>query len=141
MAVLQDEELQTIADAGREPGTAGHNTFLFPRWNWPDFRLNLTQIVTQMRRLLDTGLLTLAIVGLWLVWADVTPALGIFDRVKLWETTVEQTDHDNTAIKPRDKSVRPSNGPSGSQLRILVWLCWSSGWPWSRAAIFQAWSK
>ncbi len=91
MAVLQDEELQTIADAGREPGITGHNTFLFPRWNWPDFRLNLTQIVTQMRSLLDTGLLTVAVVGLWFAWADVTPALNILDRVTLWETTIEQT--------------------------------------------------
>jgi potassium efflux system protein len=90
MAVLQDEELQTIADAGREPGNGGHNQFLFPRWTWPDFRLNLTQIVTQMRRLLDTGLITLAVIGMWFVWADVTPALNILDRFTLWQTTVDQ---------------------------------------------------
>ena len=90
MAVLQDAELQSITNSEREPGNAERNPFLFPRWTWPDFRLNLTQIVTQMRSLLDTGLIAIAVAGLWFVWADVTPALNILDSVKLWNTTVEQ---------------------------------------------------
>jgi potassium efflux system protein len=45
-----------------------------------------------MRRLLDTGLIAFAVAGLWLVWADVTPALNILDRVVLWRTTVEQVE-------------------------------------------------
>lgn len=90
MAVLQAEELQAIAEAGKHPETGSHTPFLFPRWTWPDFRLNLTQIVTQMRSLLDTGLLTIAAIGLWWVWADVAPALNILDRVPLWQTTVEE---------------------------------------------------
>ena len=97
MAVLQDQELQSITEAGLEPGNSGHNQFLFPRWTWPDFRLNLTQIVAQMRRLLDTGLMAFAVAGLWLVWADVTPALNILDRVTLWNTTVEEIDHSKDA--------------------------------------------
>ena len=92
MAVLQDQELQTITEAGFEPGNSGYNQFLLPRWTWPDFRMNLTQIVSQMRRLLDTGLIAFAVAGLWLVWADVTPALNILDRVVLWHTTVEQVE-------------------------------------------------
>ena len=90
MAVLQDAELQSITKAEREPGNNERNPFLFPRWTWPDFRLNLTQIVTQMRSLLDTGLIAIAVAGVWFVWADVTPALNILDRVTLWNTTVEQ---------------------------------------------------
>lgn len=93
MAVLQDQELQSITEAGLTPGNSGHNQFLFPRWTWPDFRLNLTQIVTQMRRLLDTGLIAFTVAGLWLVWADVTPALNILDRFTLWNTTIEEIDH------------------------------------------------
>ena len=90
MAVLQDAELQSITDAERAPGNAERNPFLFPRWKWPDFRLNLTQIVSQMRSLLDTGLIAIAVAGLWFVWADVTPALNILDRFTLWNTAVEQ---------------------------------------------------
>lgn len=90
MAVLQAEELQAIVGASKDPGTDAHSPFLFPRWTWPDFRLNLTQIVTQVRSLLDTGLLTLAAIGLWFIWADVTPALNILDRFTLWQTTIEE---------------------------------------------------
>jgi len=101
MAVLQDEELQSITEASREPGTT-HNPFLFPRWNWPEFRLNLTQIVTQMRRLLDTGLMTVAAVGLFFVWADVTPALNILDRFTLWQTTIVQSVPSKEAVPVTD---------------------------------------
>jgi len=116
MAVLQAEELQAIAEAGKHPETGGHTPFLFPRWTWPDFRLNLTQIVTQMRSLLDTGLLTMAAVGLWFVWADVAPALNILDRVPLWQTTVEEVvekkgadDKVEVSVVMRPKSVTAAN--------------------------------
>ena len=111
MAVLQEVELQTIAEAGQEPDTGSQNPFLFPRWNWPDFRLNLTQIVTQMRSLLDTGLLTIGAIGLWFVWADVTPALNILDKVTVWHSVVEQTetttDKDNVPISQIVKKLKP----------------------------------
>ena len=90
MAVLQQEEMDAIVGAEKHPGSESHSPFLFPRWTWPDFRMNLSQIVTQVRSLLDTGLLTIAAIGLWFVWADVTPALNILDRVTLWKTTVEE---------------------------------------------------
>ncbi len=111
MAILQDEELQTIADKGRDPGNSSHLPFLFPRWSWPDFRLNLTQIVSQMHRLLDTGMIALTLIGLWFVWADVTPALNILDRVTLWHTTVEQTVVSSVSGQPptskTEKVIRP----------------------------------
>jgi potassium efflux system protein len=111
MAVLQAQELQAIVGASRDPGADAHSPFLFPRWTWPDFRLNLTQIVTQVRSLLDTGLLTLAAIGLWFIWADVTPALNILDHLKLWQTTVEEV---VTSKDASDKEVvqivkRPMN--------------------------------
>lgn len=116
MAVLQAEEMQAIVGAGRHPGSDTHSPFLFPRWTWPDFRLNLSQIVTQVRSLLDTGLLTVATIVLWFVWADVTPALNIFDRVTLWQTTVEEVveskgadDKPVVQIVKRPKPITASN--------------------------------
>ena len=87
IAILQAEELHAIAEAGKHPETETQTPFLFPRWTWPDFRLNLTQIVTQIRGLLDTVLFTIAGVGLWCAWSDVAPALNILDRVPLWQIT------------------------------------------------------
>lgn len=121
MAVLQDAELQTIAESGREPLTGGHNPFLFPRWHWPDFRLNLTQIVTQMRSLLDTGLMTLAVVGLCIIWSDVTPALNILDRFTLWNTTVEQTVTVQDAEHgPSAKTILKSKPVTAANLGLAV---------------------
>ena len=116
MAVLQAEELQAIAEAGKHPETGAQTPFLFPQWRWPDFRMNLTQIVTQIRSLLDVGLLTVAAVGLWFVWADVTPALNILDRVPLWQTTVEEVvetkgadDKTIVQVVTRPKAVTAAN--------------------------------
>ncbi|MBM4075529.1 MAG: mechanosensitive ion channel, partial [Planctomycetes bacterium] len=109
MAVLQAEELQSIAQQGRHPETDTHTPFLFPRWTWPDFRLNLTQIVTQIRSLLDTCLMTMAAIGLWFVWADVAPALNILDQVQLWQMSVEQMaptpDGEETSSQPQQGKV------------------------------------
>ena len=121
MAVLQDQELQSITEAGLEPGNSGHNQFLFPRWTWPDFRLNLTQIVTQMRRLLDTGLIAFTAAGLWLVWADVTPALNILDRVVLWNTTIEQIDHSKDGDQlQNNQSVKRLQPVTAADLGLAV---------------------
>ena len=103
MAILQAKELQAIEGASRQPGSEGNSPFLFPRWTWPDFRLNLSQIVTQVRSLLDTGLVTIAVIGLWIVWADVTPALNILDRFTLWQTTVEEVEELAPARSPDGK--------------------------------------
>ncbi|WP_397568323.1 mechanosensitive ion channel domain-containing protein [Schlesneria sp. T3-172] len=89
MAALQGVDPTEMSEPGRPQGGASTHGSLFSRWNWPDFRLNLTQIVTQMRSLLDTGLIALLVVGLWIVWADVTPALNILDQYVLWNTSVE----------------------------------------------------
>lgn len=123
MAILQAEELQAIEGAGKHPSAHGQSPFLFPRWTWPDFRLNLTQIVTQVRSLLDTGLLTLAAIGLWFVWADVTPALNILDRVTIWQTTVEEVVPMKGADdKPAVQVVKRSKAITAADLGLAVLL-------------------
>lgn len=123
MAILQAEELQAIEGAGKHPSAHGQSPFLFPRWTWPDFRLNLTQIVTQVRSLLDTGLLTLAAIGLWFVWADVTPALNILDRVTIWRTTVEEVVPMKGADdKPAVQVVKRSKAITAADLGLAVLL-------------------
>ncbi len=52
---------------------------------------DLEAIDAQTRQLMNTGLAMSAAVGLWLIWADVLPALGILDKITLWQhlTTVD----------------------------------------------------
>ncbi len=50
--------------------------------------LDLEAVDVQTRKLLDVAIALSAAVGLWLIWADVLPALGILDQVSLWQQTV-----------------------------------------------------
>ena len=40
------------------------------------------------RRLINTGILLHALIGLWLIWSGVFPALQVLDAVVLWQSTV-----------------------------------------------------
>jgi potassium efflux system protein len=52
------------------------------------FKVDLATIVNQVRSLLQTSLTLIGLCGVWFIWADIVPALGILDRLELWETTV-----------------------------------------------------
>jgi len=46
--------------------------------------IDLSSISTQVHNLLRTVAVFLLLIGLWVVWNDVLPALRVFDRVQLW---------------------------------------------------------
>ncbi len=48
--------------------------------------VDLRQLNEQTRRLLSSLITTSLLVGVWLIWSDVLPALNVLDSVKLWET-------------------------------------------------------
>jgi potassium efflux system protein len=52
-------------------------------------QVDLATVDAQTRRLLRVGILFGVAIGLYLIWANILPALGILDRVQLWSTTVE----------------------------------------------------
>ncbi|MBN1908401.1 MAG: mechanosensitive ion channel [Pirellulales bacterium] len=45
----------------------------------------LATINEQTRRLVEYALAVTAVLGIWFVWVDVLPALGILDRFKVWD--------------------------------------------------------
>ena len=45
----------------------------------------------QTRRLLRSFVNVALVIGCWLIWIDVLPALGILDRYQLWHYVDEQT--------------------------------------------------
>jgi len=49
--------------------------------------IDLVQVDAQSQRLLRSLLLFGFLAGLWMIWADVLPALGFLERVELWDTT------------------------------------------------------
>ena len=51
---------------------------------------DIYKISLQMQRFVGTIFLLTLVVGVWLIWNDVVPALGIFNRVELWKTTIAE---------------------------------------------------
>lgn len=52
----------------------------------------LQEQMLQSRSLFRTAMITAAFVGLWLVWSDVVPALGFFEKWPLWTSTQTVTE-------------------------------------------------
>src|SRR5262249_18395858 len=49
------------------------------------------EVDVQTSRLLYTSAAVALLIGLWVLWADLVPALGVLNDVKLWNTTETQT--------------------------------------------------
>jgi potassium efflux system protein len=58
----------------------------------PEREESLHALSMQTRRLVRVVMVVGVLIGLWAVWADVLPALGILRRVELWSTTVKVTE-------------------------------------------------
>jgi len=57
-----------------------------------DLTLDLSTIRLQVSRFLRYATLAAALAGLWLIWANVVPALGMLERVELWSVTETVTE-------------------------------------------------
>jgi potassium efflux system protein len=53
--------------------------------------LDIATVDAQTSRLLRNGALFAAVIGLWLIWADLLPAAGVLRSVQLWTTTATAT--------------------------------------------------
>ncbi|WP_425425700.1 mechanosensitive ion channel domain-containing protein [Thioflavicoccus mobilis] len=65
------------ARAGEEDGGAS-----VPQYEEPG--ADLASLDEQTRKLINSLIFFAAVSGLWLIWRDLLPALGIFDRIVLW---------------------------------------------------------
>lgn len=49
--------------------------------------IDISELDLGVRKLLHAGVFVAALVGLWLVWVDELPAIGVLREVELWDTT------------------------------------------------------
>jgi len=89
----------SAADPGGEAGIAAE----------PE--LDLGEVDAQTGRLLKGAAIVGFAIGLWLIWSDLLPAVGILREVELWSTTgnvtVELTDADGSARTAVEERVLP----------------------------------
>lgn len=73
--------------------------------------LDSASITSQVRRLLGGATIAAMLVGLWLIWSQVLPALQIFNRVELWDTVVEVAEKVQHADGPATLERHTVNRP------------------------------
>lgn len=93
--------------------------------------IDLATISTQSQRLLHTAYWVVATLGLWLIWVDVLPALGILDRMPLWYTKIEVTEqvptpHGETEIKTHEQQKAITIADFALAV-LIVTLAWVAG--------------
>jgi len=87
IAIRQARERRAQAESAiDDPSThAGENV----PGGGQDAEVDLSTINVQMSRLARGIIVACGIVGLWLIWVDVLPALGVLRKVTLWQTSVD----------------------------------------------------
>jgi len=53
-----------------------------------DDSVDLAALDSQTRKLLNSSIVIIAAIGLWVIWSDVLPALNLFEQVTLWSYTL-----------------------------------------------------
>lgn len=90
-----------------------------------DTFVNLTNISAQSRALIRTTVLVGFFIGLWFIWADTLPALGILDSVELWQVTKTESEvttgaDDVVTSRMVEKPVSITLANLGASLLILA---------------------
>ena len=86
-----EEEREKAAARAREAPESGVDAL-----DLVEPEVDLAAVTAQTSRLLRSGAVVALVVGLWVIWADLLPAVGILREVELWNTsgtvTFETTD-------------------------------------------------
>jgi potassium efflux system protein len=97
LAIKQARERRAaVQSEAKEPGAAPEADGSPSQPALPEFDLSTVNV--QTRKLLRIAVSVALLVGLWLVWADVLPALGFLKRVELWSISVVGTDNVPTTV-------------------------------------------
>jgi potassium-dependent mechanosensitive channel len=68
--------------------------------------IDLASLNQESRKLLNIVVVVLGITGLWIIWSDVLPALGILDTIELWRyETMESGEQRTVAVTLADLCV------------------------------------
>lgn len=86
LAIQRARELRAAAQAALEAGGSSSEEAA-ASVPVAETEVDLSKIDMQTRRLIRSVLMVAAFAGVWLIWVNVLPALGILDSVTLWDTT------------------------------------------------------
>ncbi|WP_246112582.1 mechanosensitive ion channel domain-containing protein [Allorhodopirellula solitaria] len=85
-----------------------------------DAKADISAHSEQSRRLINTGMIACSIVGLWMIWVQVLPALSMLDKYPLWSATpVASTSGAVPAASPV-AAMMPSSGSESDADRDVI---------------------
>lgn len=78
---------------------------------------DLTRINEQTRRVTGTLLVSVLLVGLWVIWSDIIPALRMLERIPIVRYSVEATPNraPSAPTQPQEQAATPSPAPGASE--------------------------
>ncbi|MFC1597227.1 mechanosensitive ion channel domain-containing protein, partial [Planctomycetota bacterium] len=87
-----------------------------------DARRDLSVIHQQLQYLLGNAVAVCLLVGSWMIWADVLPALKVLDKQELWHSTVEVVEiHEDASGNPVRQRV-PQDVPTTARHALMASL-------------------
>ena len=121
---IQQAQARRAAEAAtREQSEDGATTVAMPMPQTVEPLPDIAANAEQSQRLLRTGLIAASLVGVWIIWVDVLPALRILDRWPVWTTTVQASADSDPASTPRPLGLisrADSSGEAGAaQLKTI----------------------
>ncbi len=129
---LAMEQARQRRAASHEDGAGGEAVVIASIPTAPEPQADLAAINMQTRHLVEYSLAMTGLLGLWLIWIDVLPALGFLNRVELWQA-VEQarattlTDVGLTLLILATTLIAAKNIPGLSEMLLLRHLPLDAG--------------
>lgn len=97
----------------------------------------LAELSAQTKRLLNTTIVVLSLIGIWFIWTDVLPALHYFDEIALPGTTIRIPAIFSAIVIAILTATASRNIPGLLQITLLEWLPLQKSSRYAIAAVTQ----
>ncbi len=122
ISIKQSKERRIADAASREHTATAPQTVINQIAITEELQTDVAVITKQSQRLIKTGLIEASLIGMWLIWINVLPALRILDQWPVWTTTVNvKTEIANENRAPVPMFAQPVvSAPQSSQVLQTV---------------------
>jgi potassium efflux system protein len=126
LLLRQNEEARRVREAREARAQAGDAEIADEVSATAELEIDLAAVTTQTGSLARNATVVVMVLGLWLIWADLLPAVGILDDVDLWNTTqtvqVERTDAAGVHRLESEQRVVPVTLADGLLALIVAFM-------------------
>ncbi len=87
-----------------------------------DAKADISAQSEQSRKLINTGMIACSLIGLWMIWVQVLPALSMLDKYAVWPASqvAQASDPAATASVPPAVAIMPASSSDGENDRLAI---------------------